>query len=140
MKNKLQPTYKIENNNDWANLKDNETLVDISDDAYFGFRAMQKNAKAIIYNPNNIDNLIRISKESKKFGQTKHILILDSDYLGFEAGTDANKFLSLSCELIDSILSINSNLSIDFEINTYLDNVHDIVDILNKIYKENINK
>ncbi|NQX83454.1 MAG: hypothetical protein HRS50_01985, partial [Mycoplasmataceae bacterium] len=83
MKKKI--SFIISINNDWNKLKKNEKLVDISNNAYFGFRAMEKESISIIYDPTVIDNLVRICKESKKYPKTKHILILNSSTLGFES-------------------------------------------------------
>ena len=79
--------YFIKNNDDWAKLDGMETeelLVYISNDAYFGFRAMEKGVKAIIYNPDLIDSLVRVVKDSKKFPNIKHVLALDENTVGLD--------------------------------------------------------
>ncbi len=130
MKNNI---YSIKNNDDWNNLNENELYVDISNDAYFGFRAMEKNAVNIIYNPFQIDSLIRIIKESKKFLNTKHILILEDIDLSFDSKNSEEKFLKEVTRKIEEIIEVNSKIKLNFIIETNL-NKEKIYDILIGIY------
>lgn len=116
LKNK-EITYKIQSNEDWNNLKEKETLVDISNDSYFGFRVMEKGSVEIIYNPNLISSLVRIGKESKKFPSTTHNLILDTETLGFESSKSEEMFLKLSSRLIEELVELNPEIKLDFTIN-----------------------
>ena len=133
--------FKIENNKDWNDLENlsnlEETLVDISNNAYFGYRAMEKGAKYIIYDPTMIDSLVRIVKNAKKFKDTIHVLILDSETLGYESKKSNEAFLKTATRLIESILDINPLLCIEFKIKTGSEsNDETINNVLNKIYKK----
>ncbi len=127
-------TYKINNNNDWNTLPNEEVLVDISNDSYFGFRAMEKGSKAIIYNPYIIDSLIRIGKESNKFPNVIHILIFDEETVNYEAKNNEIDFLKSITRKIEELISLNKKIRIDFYIKTKnLDNKK-IKTILSEIY------
>ncbi len=136
MKNK-QVTYKIQNNDDWNNLQEQEVLVDINNDAYFGFRAMERNAIAITYDPNIIDSMIRLGKESRKFPKTIHNLILDIETLGFESSNSEESFLKHSTRVIEQILELNPDIKLDFTLNC---NSLDYELILSTLYKIYVNK
>lgn len=136
MKNKI--TYTIKNNEDWNNLNEGELLVDISNDSYFGFRAMEKNANSIAYDPVNVNTLVRVGKESKKFPNTIHTLILDVDSLGFEASNSEENFLKLSTRVIEELLELNNDIRLDFIIKSEdLDNEF-IYKTLSKLYLKNV--
>lgn len=100
----------------WKKLKSKEELVDISDNSYFGIRAMAKKAIAIIYDPTLIDNLVKICSEAKRYPNTKHILIFDTLTLGFEAKSSEEKFLEESKRIVETMLIVNPNIKIGFEI------------------------
>ena len=111
--------YYIKTNEDWAKLSDMDTkdlLVYISNDSYFGFRAMEKGVRAIIYNPDLIDSLVRVVKDSKKFPNVMHVLELDENTLGIESKISNESFLKASTRAIESVLEINPLLCIDFKI------------------------
>lgn len=127
-------SYKISNNNDWADMKKGENLVDVSNDSYFAFRAMQKAAKSIIYNPSLINNMVRIAKESKKFPDTKHILIIDQKTLSYSQDENLEDFIKKCSIEIEKILKINNNFSFDVIINTKLSWIKDSNEIIKKIY------
>lgn len=135
MLNKENITYKISTNDDWNNINQNEELVDISNDAYFGFRAMEANAKMITYDLCVVKDIVRLGKESKKFPGTKHILLLDEDTLGFEATTSEEEFMKLSSREIEKLVQLNPNIELDFILNTNL-NKEFIYETLIKIYKK----
>lgn len=133
---KAKVSYKISNNNDWVKLKENEVIVDISDNAYFGFRAMEKNAKNIIYDPKILDSIIRLCKESKKFPKTKHLIILDEKTLGYEATVSTESFLKEATRTIEELLRLNPLLKVGFLIKMRNQLEEDVAfEILNKIYK-----
>ena len=136
--------YYIKNNDDWAKLDGMETkdlLVYVSNDAYFGFRAMEKRVKAIIYNPDLIDSLVRVVKDSKKFPNVMHVLELDESTLGLETTISNESFLKASSRLIERILEINPLLCIEFKIKMPSNSSNwEVREILTKLYKENIKK
>lgn len=127
-------TYKIRNNEDWNNLNPKEELVDINNDAYFGFRAMEKESISILYNPNIIDSLVRVGKESKKFPNTIHNLILDIDTLGYESTISEENFLKDSSRIIEELLELNPEVKLDFTVNCGSLDLNLIKETLNKIY------
>ncbi len=132
----LKPTFFIKNNEDWSNLKENEELVEILNDSYFGFRAMEKNAKSIIYDPCIVNSLVRIGKESKKFPNTKHILLFDIETLSYESRNSEEEFLKQASRVIEELLELNPEVKLDFEIKCGgLDSII-IKDTLMKIYKK----
>lgn len=131
----LKPTYSIKNNQDWAELSEGEQLVEINNDAYFGFRAMEKNAVAIIYDPYLIDSLVRVTKEAKKYKDTTHTLILDIMTMGHESSESEEEFLKAASRKIEEIKEINSELSMNFDIQCGNLNKEHIEDILDKLYK-----
>ncbi len=133
--NNKEITYSINTNEDWNNLQENEELVSIKNDAYFGFRAMERNAKAILYNPNLLDSLVRVGKESKKFPSTTHNLVLDIDALGFEASTSEEAFLKDATRTIEELLLLNPDLNLDFTVNCGNLDLEFIKETLFKIYK-----
>ncbi len=136
-KNNKTPIFFIKSNDDWRNLTKGEFIVDINNDSYFGFRAMEKNAKNIIYNPNLIDSLTRIGKESKKFPTTTHLLLLDEKTLDFKAGQSEETFLKYSTRVIEKLLELNNSIKVDFKIKApKLDEVF-LKQILKKIYQNN---
>lgn len=130
--------YYIKNNEDWMNLKEGERIVDINNDAYFGFRAMEKRTKSIKYDPNLIDSLVRVVKESKKFPETKHILILDEESLGFEAKENLEYYLKYATRTIEEVIKINPGLKISFNVIRGNGEEKTAIKILNFIYKNNI--
>ncbi len=132
--NNKEITYSIRNNEDWANLNEQEILVDINNDAYFGFRAMEKNAQSITYDPTVIDSLVRVGKESKKFPHTSHTLVLDVETLGFDSTTSEEAFLKNASRIIEELLKLNPDVKLDFIIKCNNLNVDLIIDTLNKIY------
>ncbi len=132
---KKQPTHKVKNNEDWANLKGNEELVDISNDAYFGFRAMEREVTAITYDPERIDSLVRVGKESRKFPKTIHNLIMDIDTLGFESSISEEEFLKISTRVIEKVIELNPNVKLDFTINSGNLDSKLIYETLLKIYQ-----
>ncbi len=128
-------TYKISNNDDWKDIKQNEELVDISNDAYFGFRAMEANAKMITYDLSVVKDFVRLGKESKKFPGTTHVLLLDDNTLGFEATTSEEEFMKLATREIEKLIQLNEDIKLDFIIETNL-NKEFIYETLIKIYKK----
>ncbi len=133
----LDITYYIKNNDDWNNLKEGERYVDINNDAYFGFRAMEKKVKNIKYDPCIIDSLVRVAKESKKFPNTKHILILDQETLGFEARNDLESYLKASTRKIEEVISMNPEIKLSFSIIRDGGEEAKALEILKDIYKNN---
>ncbi len=127
-------SYKIKNNDDWANLKQDEILVDISNDSYFGFRAMEKGAKEIIYDPTLVSSLVRVCKEGKKFPNTTHNLILSKLTIGFESSKSEENFLKDSTRVIETVLEINPEIKLDFTIDCDNLDVDFIYATLRKIY------
>ncbi len=127
-------TYKIETNDDWNNLSEGQELVSINNDAYFGFRAMEKLSKAITYDPTLIDSLVRVGKESKKFPGTTHNLILDVNTLGFESTNSEENFLKCASRVIEGLLELNSDVKLDFTIECNSLNFELIKETLYKIY------
>ena len=137
MTKKYNATYKIINNNDWKELETGEELVDVSNNAYFGFRAMEKKSKAIIYDPIIIDSLIRLGKDSRKFSKTKHILILDADTLGYESLTNDEAFLKHATRVIEELFELNPLLCIGFLLKmTSEERKNNILSILKEIYPQ----
>ncbi len=112
-----EATYSIRNNDDWNNLNNGELLVDINNDAYFGFRAMEKESISILYDPTIIDSLVRVGKESKKFPATTHNLILDIDTLGFDSSQSEEAFLKDASRTIENLLELNPDVKLDFTVN-----------------------
>jgi len=98
---------------------------------------MEKGAKFIVYDPTLIDSLVRIVKNSKKFKDVIHVLILNSDNLGYESTKSNESFLKAATRLLQGILDINPLLCIDFKIKTGSES-NDILikNILKKIYKK----
>jgi|GEM_PF-2353141 len=97
---------------------------------------MEKGAKFIVYDPTLIDSLVRIVKNSKKFKDVIHVLILNSDNLGYESTKSNESFLKEATRLLQDILDINPLLCIDFKIKTGSDSNDKIIkNILKKIYK-----
>lgn len=134
----LDITYYIKNNEDWNKLPEKESIVDINNDAYFGFRAMEKKAQFIKYDPCIIDSLVRVIKESKKFPKTKHLLILDQETLGFESRNDLESYLKASSRIIEQVLSLNPKLKLNFLIERKMGKEKEALNILRDIYKKNI--
>ncbi len=129
-----EATYKIKNNDDWNILNEFELIVDVNNDAYFAFRAMERSALNIIYDPTLMDSLVRVGKESKKFPGTTHILILDIDTLGFESSQSEETFLKHSTRVIEDILKLNGEMVLDFNISCGELNSELIYNTLKKIY------
>lgn len=134
----LDVVYYIKNNEDWNKLKEYERIVDINNDAYFGFRAMEKKAISIKYDPSIIDSLVRVVKESKKFPETKHILVLDQETLGYEARNGLENYLKAATRTIQEVLSINPELKLGFNIVKDGNDQAEAINILWDIYKNNI--
>lgn len=137
---KKKVSYIIKNNVDWHEMKKNEEVVDISNSSYFGFRAMEKNAKVITYDPIIIDSIIRIVKESKKFPLTIHLLKIDENTLDYNANLNEEFFLKKATRIIEQIVEINENIFINFEILTKKCDHKIIEDVLRKIYWRNFKK
>ncbi len=127
-------TYTIETNDDWNNLSEGQELVSIKNDAYFGFRAMERASKAILYDPTLIDSLVRVGKESKKFPNTTHNLILDVDTLGFESSSSEESFLKCASRVVEELLELNPDVKLDFTVNCNNLNFELIIETLYKIY------
>lgn len=134
----IDVVYYIKNNDDWNKLKEGERIVDINNDAYFGFRAMEKKAKTIKYDPCIIDSLVRVVKEGKKFPETTHTLVLDQETLGFEAKKDAESYLKSATRVIQEIVDINPSIKLRFVIKRGEESPKEVMDILTFIYKNNI--
>ncbi len=132
--------YYIKSNEDWAKLNEMDTkdlMVYISNDAYFGFRAMEKGVRAIIYDPNLIDSLTRVVKDSKKFPKVMHVLELNEDTLGIETKVSDENFLKASTRAIERVLEINPLLSIEFKLIMPSNSKNwEIREILTKMYKK----
>ncbi|BDU67616.1 MAG: hypothetical protein TYPL_2690 [Candidatus Tyloplasma litorale] len=135
LNNKNNDYYVIQSNKDWNNLKEKEKLVYISNDAYFGYRAMEKKSIKILYDPFIIDNLVRLCKESRKFPQTSHVLIFNSNNMGFDSEISEKFFLKIATRKIEEILNLNKNIKLFFKIETEKLDKKIIISILNKIYK-----
>lgn len=126
--------YKIQNNEDWSNLNHGEESVWISNDSYFGFRAMEKEVKEIIYDPCSVTSLVRIGKESRKFPITKHNLLLTTETLGFDSSKSEEAFLKDSTKVIEELLELNDEIKLDFTIESETLNKDFIYEVLKKIY------
>ncbi len=133
---KSKVTFKIKNNEDWNSMKNDELLVDISNDAYFGFRAMEKESQAILYDPNLIDSLVRVAKESRKFPKTIHNLIMTKDTLGFDSSNSEETFLKSASRCIEEVVELNPEILLDFTIDCSNLNEEFIYETLIKIYKK----
>ncbi len=127
-------SYKIKNNEDWSKLNNGEELVDISNDSYFGFRAMEREAKEIIYDPTLVSSLVRVCKEGRKFPNTIHNLILTKQTLGFDSSSSEEKFLKDATRVIEEILEINPDIKLEFTIDCDNLDVEFIYSTLRKIY------
>ena len=134
--------FYIKTNDDWDKLNDLDTkdlLVYISNNSYFGYRAMERGVKAIIYNPNLIDSLVRVVKDSKKFANVMHVLELDENTLGIDSKVSNENFLKASTRVIESILEINPLLSIEFKLIMPSNSSNwEVREILKDLYKKNI--
>lgn len=131
----LDIVYYIKNNDDWKTMNTGERIVDINNDAYFGFRAMEKEALNIKYDPCIIDSLVRVVKEGKKFPNTKHILIIDEDTLDYKAKENLENFLKIATRKIEEIISINNDIKLKFHIKRNNGDETKVLNILNEIYK-----
>ncbi len=131
---KVMSTYKIQNNEDWNNLNQGEELVWINNDSYFGFRAMEKQSKSIIYDPCSVSSLIRIGKDSRKFPDTIHNLLFTTETLGFDSSKSEEKFLKDATKIVEEVIELNKEIKFDFTIQADgLDEVF-IKKVLIKIY------
>lgn len=103
------PSYKhIKTNNDWVELK-KDSIVDISNDSYFGFRAMEKESKIIIYDPILINNFERIIKDARKFSKTLHVFEIDFNLLPKKT---LEEKINMITKRINYSLKINSKIKI----------------------------
>lgn len=131
---KVMSTYKIQNNEDWNNLNQGEELVWINNDSYFGFRAMEKQSKSIVYDPCSVSSLIRIGKDSRKFPDTVHNLLFTTETLGFDSSKSEEKFLKDATKIVEEVIELNKEIKFDFTIQADgLDEVF-IKKVLIKIY------
>lgn len=131
---KVMSTYKIQNNEDWNNLNQGEESVWINNDSYFGFRAMEKQSKSIVYDPCSVSSLIRIGKDSRKFPDTIHNLLFTTETLGFDSSKSEEKFLKDATKIVEEVIELNKEIKFDFTIQADgLDEVF-IKKVLIKIY------
>ncbi len=126
--------YTVKENIDWQKFPKQEMneIVSISNDHYFGFRALEKDASIIFCDVNKIDNLIRLSKDSLKFnGSVLYYFNIDDLNPKIKRNpVDISKYIAEQIELIKKtsmdkiIIGLNtSDLSIDvLEIISYLYN------------------
>lgn len=126
--------YSINENIHWQKFpkQDLNEIVFISNDHYFGFRALEKEASIVLCDANKIDNLIRLSKDAIKFSGNV-LYYFDINELNpkiTKSAVEISKHISEQIELIKKtsmdkiIIGLNvSDLSIDvLEIISYLYN------------------